>query len=160
VGLQIGLQDSEVIFIVLTERGLQALLDSQFKIGADASVALATLGGGVQGATTAALRADIVAFSKSRGLFAGLTLEGSIISQRSDWNRVYYGRPIGSQALVLNNEGQNPGAEPLKEMLARFSGAAPRGAAAQNAPQYAPQPVQSYAPTGGVQSAPLPAPRG
>ncbi len=163
-GLQIGMQDMEIIFIVLTDRGLQALLDSQFKIGADASVAVATLGGGVQGATTAALRADLVAFSKARGLFAGLTLEGSLITQHSDWNRLYYGRPIGSQALVLNNEGQNPGAEPLKEMLARFSGAGAgmRAPAAANAPppgQYAPQPLQSYVPPANVQSAPLPPPR-
>ena len=61
-GLQIGIQDSEVMFIVLTEKGLHALLDSQFKIGADAGVAIATIGAGVQGSTTAAFHADIVAF--------------------------------------------------------------------------------------------------
>ena len=120
-GFQIGVQDSEVIFIVLTDNGLQALLNSQFKFGADASVAFATLGGGVNGDTTAALRADIVAFAESRGLFAGVSLEGTLISARFDWNQSYYGQPLASQQIVLNQQGQNQGAEPLKEVLARFS---------------------------------------
>jgi lipid-binding SYLF domain-containing protein len=121
-GLQIGIQDAEILMIVLTEKGLQALLDSQFKIGADASISFVTLGAGVQGSTTAALRADIVAFSLSRGLYAGLTLDGSLISARSDWNTTYYGKPIAAQQLVLQGEGSNPGADPLREMLARFAG--------------------------------------
>jgi lipid-binding SYLF domain-containing protein len=121
-GLQIGIQDSEILFIVLTEKGLHALLDSQFKIGANAGIAIATLGGGVQGSTTAAFRADIVAFSRSRGLFAGIALDGSLIGARSDWNEAYYGHPIAAQQIVLQGEGNNPGAQPLREMLGRFSG--------------------------------------
>jgi SH3 domain-containing YSC84-like protein 1 len=121
-GLQIGIQDSEILFIVLTEKGLHALMDSQFKIGADAGIAIATIGAGVQGSTTAALRADIVAFSKSRGLFAGVSLDGSLIGSRSEWNTAYYGKPLAAQQIVLQGEGSNPGAEPLREMLARFSG--------------------------------------
>jgi len=120
-GLQFGVQDSEVIFIVLTDKGLQALLDSQFKFGANASIAVATIGAGINGDTTAALRADIVAFAQTRGLFAGISLEGTLLSSRSDWNQSYYGKPIGAQQIVLNMEGQNQGDEPLKEMLARFS---------------------------------------
>jgi lipid-binding SYLF domain-containing protein len=121
-GLQIGVQDSEVVFLVLTDRGFQAVLDSQFKVGADASVAVATLGVGVEGSTTAALRADIVAFAKSRGLFAGISLQGSIISSHSDWNQIYYGRPVAAQQIVLQGEAISPGAAPLREMLGRFSG--------------------------------------
>jgi len=121
-GLQIGVQDSEAVFLVLTERGLHALLDSQFKIGADASIAVATLGAGVSGSTTAALRADIVAFAKTRGLFAGISLEGSLISSLSDWDQIYYGRPLAAQQIVLQGEGDNPGTAPLKEMLARYAG--------------------------------------
>jgi len=121
IGLQIGVQDSEVIFIILTDKGLHALLDSQFKIGADAGVALATIGAGIQGSTTAAFRADIVAYSRSRGLFAGVSLDGSMIGARSEWNQAYYGRMMAAQQIVLQGEGSNPGAEPLREMLARFS---------------------------------------
>jgi lipid-binding SYLF domain-containing protein len=121
LGLQIGVQDAEIIFIILTDRGLHALLDSQFKFGADASVAVAAIGAGVSGATTAALRADIVSFSKASGLFAGISFDGSLISSKSEWNANYYGKPIGAQQIVLGNEGQNAGAGPLQEMLARFA---------------------------------------
>lgn len=120
-GLQIGVQDAQMFFIVLTEKGLRALLDSQFKFGADASIAVATIGAGVSGATTAALRADIVSFALARGLFAGISLEGSLLSNRSDWNATYYNRQISAQQIVIGQEGQNPGAAPLQEMLARYA---------------------------------------
>ena len=122
IGFQFGIQDAQILFIVLTDKGLRALLDSQFKIGADASVAVATIGEGVSGATTAALNADIVAFSNTRGLFIGVSLDGSLISSKSDWNQTYYGQPIGAQALVISNQGTNPGAQPLREVLAHISG--------------------------------------
>jgi lipid-binding SYLF domain-containing protein len=122
IGLQIGVQDSEAVFLILTERGFQALLNSQFKIGADASIAIATLGAGVSGSTTAALRADIVSFAKTSGLFAGISFEGSLISALSGWNQAYYGRPIAAQQIVLQGEASNPGSAPLSETLARFAG--------------------------------------
>ena len=122
IGLQIGVQDSELVFLVLTERGFQAILDSQFKIGADASIAVATIGAGLEGDTTTALRADIVAFAKSRGLFAGVSLQGSIISSKSDWNQSYYGRSLAATQIVNQGAGNNPGAAPLREVLTRYSG--------------------------------------
>ena len=120
-GLQIGVQDSEIMFVVLTNRGLQALMNSQFKFGGDIDVAVATVGAGVQGSTTAALMADIVAVARSRGLFAGISLEGSILGARTDWNQAYYGQPLSAQQIVLQLQGQNPGDAPLQEMLARLS---------------------------------------
>jgi lipid-binding SYLF domain-containing protein len=122
IGLQAGIEDAQVIFLILTERGLHAILDSQFKIGADASIAVATFGAGVEGSTTAALRADIVAFAKARGLFAGISLQGSLLAADSDWTRAYYGQPLAPQQIVLQGAGDNPGAAPLREMLAKFGG--------------------------------------
>lgn len=122
IGFQIGVQDAQIAFIVLTEKGLTALMDSQFKVGADASVAVATYGAGVSGATTAALRADIVAFAQARGLFAGIALDGSLISQRTEWNQAYYGQYLSPQQIVLNRQGNNPGADPLREVLGQLSG--------------------------------------
>jgi lipid-binding SYLF domain-containing protein len=121
-GLQAGIEDSELVFLILTERGLQAVLDSQFKVGADATIAVATIGAGVEGDTTAALRADIVAFARNRGLFAGISVQGSIISAKSEWNRAYYGRPLAASQIVIQREAGNPGAAPLRETLARFAG--------------------------------------
>lgn len=122
IGLQIGIQDAEIVFIVLTDKGLRALINSQFKIGADASVAVATIGAGLSGATTAALRADILAFSLTRGLFAGISLDGSLISARPESNQKYYGQELSTNQIVIDGLGQNQGAEPLKEMLARAAG--------------------------------------
>jgi lipid-binding SYLF domain-containing protein len=168
IGLQLGIQDSEIIFLVMTDRGLQALLDSQFKIGADASVAVATIGGGVGGATTAALRADIVAFNNSRGLFAGLSIDGSLISARSDWNQAYYGQPLAPQQIVIGMAGQNQGAAPLQEMLAQFAGPPQPAPLAGPPPGYVPGPPQlplpnagqvGTAPMGSVSATPLAPPR-
>ena len=121
IGFQIGVQDAQIAFIILTEKGLAALMDSQFKVGADASVAVASFGAGVSGATTAALRADIVAFAQARGLFAGIALDGSMISQRSEWNQAYYGQYLSPQQIVLNRQGNNQGADPLREVLAQLA---------------------------------------
>ncbi len=160
IGFQAGIQDSQVMFIVLTERGLQAIIDDQFKVGADAGLAFATLGTGFSGSTTGALKADVVAFARSRGLYAGLSLDGSLITVKSDWNAAYYGQPIAAQQLVLQNQGNNPGAAPLREMLGRFSGAVAPGLPANVAPTTmpgAPTPLDGApAPRAPVTSAPLP----
>jgi lipid-binding SYLF domain-containing protein len=120
IGLQIGIQDAMVAMMIMTDRGLQAVMDSQFKIGADASIALATLGGGIQGSTTAAAGADIVAIARSRGLFAGISLSGSLLSYRPESASSYYGRQYSARQIVVSMEAHNPGSDPLRAMLLRF----------------------------------------
>lgn len=161
LGLQIGVQDAMVMMMVLTDRGLSALMDSQFKVGADASIAVATIGAGISGATTAAVGADIVTFAKTRGLYAGIALDGSLVSSRSDWNRVYYGQSVGARQIVVDMAAHNPGADPLRGALMRFGGA-PAGTAApqpyqqqQSFQQQDYQPPPSYQPGGGVRAEPL-----
>ncbi|HYF08672.1 MAG TPA: lipid-binding SYLF domain-containing protein [Acetobacteraceae bacterium] len=155
VGFQIGVQDAQVMMIILTERGLNAVLDSQFKIGADASVAFAHLGAGVEGSTTAAIGADIVTFARTRGLYAGVSLEGSILNYRSAENRLYYGRDVSARGLVINMEAHNPGADPLRAVLMRYA-AGHGGPAAP--PPAASAPPGRAAPPGRVQQEPLPTP--
>jgi lipid-binding SYLF domain-containing protein len=170
-GLQAGIQDAEIVMMILTPGGLRAVMDSQFRLGADASVALVTVGGGVEGATTAALNADIVAFARTRGLFAGVSLQGSVMNSDSAGDEVYYGQPVGPVDVVMAMRVNNPGADPLRAALMRFGAGA---AAARNyaaAPAYAPQPAypppQSDMPPGGyaaggpapVQAQSLPPPR-
>ena len=120
IGFQAGIQDAEVMLLIMSDRGLRAVMDSQFKLGADAAATFVDLGGGVEGSTTAALRADIVGFSKARGLYAGISLGGSLMSTKSDWNQAYYGRPLASQQIVLSMEGTNPAADPLRQVLMRY----------------------------------------
>ena len=127
-GLQIGLQDMAIIMMVLTDKGLSALMDSQFKLGADASLAIATVGAGLNGATTAAAGADILAFARNRGLYAGVSLEGSLLSTRSESNQAYYGKEVSPRQIVVAMQVHNPGADPLRAVLMRFG--APAGAAA------------------------------
>lgn len=119
VGLQIGIQDAQVIMMIMNDKALNAVLDSQFKFGADASIAIATIGAGISGSTTAALRADIVAIAKTRGLFAGAALEGTIMASRSEWNRLYYGREASARQIVVAAEMHNPAADGLRAALMR-----------------------------------------
>jgi SH3 domain-containing YSC84-like protein 1 len=164
VGFQIGIQDSAFVMMIMTERGLRAVLDSQFKLGADASIAVATFGAGVQGSTTVALGADIIAFSQSRGLYGGVSLEGSLIGAKSDWNRAYYGREMATQQIVLDMQASNPGADPLREVLTRYGAGEVRQAVAPPPAAYQPPPPPAAAPAplqprGPVQQQTLPPPR-
>jgi lipid-binding SYLF domain-containing protein len=139
-GLQIGIQDAQFVMLIMTQRGLNAILDSQFKLGADASLAIATIGAGVQGATTGALGADIVAFSQTRGLYGGISLEGSLMGQRVSWDREYYSRDVDARQIVLDMQASNPGADPLRDVLTRYgSGATQQAAVPPPPPNYTPQ---------------------
>lgn len=120
VGLQIGAKVSEVVFIIKTEKGLQAILDHKFKFGAEAGVSLAVVGIGIEGATTAAGGADIIAFASSQGLFAGATLEGSFLDPDNDWNALYYGSGASTRAIVIDRKFTNPGAEPICQFMAKW----------------------------------------
>ena len=171
-GLQAGVQDAEVMLFIMTRRGLTAVMDSQFKIGADASLAFATLGVGMEGATTAALRADIVAVEKARGLFAGIALQGSIMSSDSVGDSAYYGQPVGPEDIVVAMRVNNPGADPLRAALIRYGSAQP-APPVYGPPPYGRQPAygpgayaqpseagpMQLAPTAPVQQQSLPPPR-
>ena len=120
IGLQVGGKVSEIVFIILTEKGLLAILDHKFKFGAEAGVTMVAVGAGLEGATTAAAGADIVAFANSNGLFAGASLEGSYIDADNDWNALYYGAGATGRAIVQDRRFTNPGAEPLRQFLAKW----------------------------------------
>jgi lipid-binding SYLF domain-containing protein len=139
-GLQIGIADSQLFMMIMTEKGLNAVLDSQIKLGLNAGIAIATLGAGIGGSTTTAVGADIVAFSASRGLFGGVALEGSVMSTDSPADQTYYGQPLAGRQLVMQMQGGNPGADPLRDVLTRY------GAGRAAAPAYAPQQQPGYAP--------------
>ena len=125
LGLQVGIQDMQILMLVMNDRALQAILDSQFKFGADASIAVATVGGGIAGATTANAGADIVAYARARGLYLGVSLEGSLLSADSAGTRAYYGRDVSPREVVVGMAAHNPGADPLRLALTQHgSGAA------------------------------------
>ena len=149
-GFQFGIEDNQLLMLIMTRHGLNAVLDSQIKLGANAGIAVATLGAGVQGSTTAAVGADIVVFAYSRGLFGGISLDGSIMSTRTDWNVSYYGQPFAARQIVISMQGVNHGADPLREVLTRY------GAAGSPGPM-APPPMQDGAAAGPQQPGYAPA---
>jgi lipid-binding SYLF domain-containing protein len=165
MGFQFGIQDSELLLLVLTDKGLNAVLDHQFKFGADAAITVATLGAGINGSTTAAVGADIVAYSSSRGLYGGIGFEGSSMSTDTDSNLRYYGQAFAARQIVVQMQGSNPGADPLRDVLTKFGsveagpgpGAPPPGAPGPGAPGAQPGYAPAYPsyPAPGGQPVPL-----
>ena len=113
-GFQFGAQMSEVVLLVLTQRGVDSLLLGNFKLGADGSVAVGPVGAGVSGATTPNLSADLLSFVRAKGLFAGVSLEGAALISRDEWSRAYYGKAVSPTDIVIRREVKNPHSDVLR----------------------------------------------
>jgi SH3 domain-containing YSC84-like protein 1 len=120
LGIQFGGQVGEVVFTIMTENGLKAVLSNQMKLGVDASVAVGPLGKGVEASTTTNFNSDIYQFAKTEGLFGGGAFEGALIYKRDEWNRGFYGRGVTPQQIVLRNEVANATADPLRQALGQY----------------------------------------
>jgi SH3 domain-containing YSC84-like protein 1 len=120
IGLQIGGQVAEVVFTVMSDRAVDAVLDNQFKFGGDISVAVGPIGQGLEASTTTNLDADMYQFAKTSGLFGGLSLEGAGILKRDSWNHAYYGQGATPYAIVMEGAYSNPNAQTLRDALAPY----------------------------------------
>ena len=107
-GLQIGGQSVDLILVIMNRRGLEKLLQNEFKIGGDVSAVVGPLGRDAEASTDLTLRAEILSYSRTRGLFAGITLKGSTIRADRDANEQFYDYPFGSGQLVLEGEAATP----------------------------------------------------
>ena len=112
-GLQIGGESAEVIMLIRTQKALDALYTSEFKLGGDASVSAGPVGKG----TKADVRADVVSFAKSKGLFAGLNLEGSVVKVSEDSNMDYYKKAASPVDIIVKKAVYNPGSASLLQEL-------------------------------------------
>jgi SH3 domain-containing YSC84-like protein 1 len=121
-GLQAGVQLSKIVFIVMTDRGLNALMSDEFKVGAEVGIALVTLGAGAEASTTSAAGADIYAFSQAMGLYGGIALQGGLIKPRLAYNHEYYGPTVRAEDIVFAQTAKNPGADQLRAALAKAAG--------------------------------------
>lgn len=101
-GLQIGVEVAELILFVMSERALQAWMQDEVKLGADAGLTVLVLGTDASAATTANLNVDVIAWAKSKGAYAGITLDGSIIKPRNEWNTAYYGHPVTPREVIAS----------------------------------------------------------
>lgn len=121
-GLQIGVQASDVVLVFTDETGIKGLLKSKLKLGADASAAAGPVGRKAEVGTDAALRSGIFAYSRSKGLFAGISLDGSVISIDDSSNRKVYGKEAtGEQILLGNGVRPNATVEPFLMTLQKVS---------------------------------------
>jgi lipid-binding SYLF domain-containing protein len=120
-GLQAGAEVSEVVALMMTERGVTRLLSPTVELGGDITVAAGPVGGGLSGAS-AGLSADIVSYARSKGLYAGLSLEGAVIGTRNDLNQAFYGRPVTPVDVLVRGQARSPEAEPLRVAVARLAG--------------------------------------
>jgi lipid-binding SYLF domain-containing protein len=106
VGAQIGAQSIDVILVVKNRRGLENLLQNQFKVGADGSVAAGPVGRSAEASTDIQMRAEILSYSRARGLFAGVSLNGAAIRQDRDANENFYGDPYRTRSIVLDGKAK------------------------------------------------------
>ena len=116
-GIQFGGQRAGVVLILRSRKAVEAVLKHQGKAGADFSVAVGSIGAGLEGSTTTNLAGDIVAFSDAKGLFGGFSLEGTAIVRRNDLNREYYGTDVTPASILIEHARQNAHADSLRDAL-------------------------------------------
>lgn len=115
IGLQIGGETAEVVMMAMSQKAIDSLFASSVKLGGDTSIAVGPLGGGAKGNVTA----DFISFAKSKGLYAGLNLEGSVVDVRDSINKAYYSRDVTPVDIIVKKEVSNSGAAQLRSSLKR-----------------------------------------
>jgi len=110
VGFQAGVDVSEVVIVVMTDKGLNSLLSPSFKIGVDASIAAGPVGAGARSTVTA----DLVAFTRAKGLYGGVNLDGTVVNANAAWDEMFYGRPnVVPTDILIRKTVTNSEAGPL-----------------------------------------------
>jgi lipid-binding SYLF domain-containing protein len=120
-GLQAGGESSEVVLVALTDRGVSALLATSTKLGGDVGVAVGPVGAGAEAATQN-LSADIVSYSRNKGLYAGLALDGAVVAVREALNKAYYKKAVTPTQILIQQEVSNPQAAGLIRAVAKLVG--------------------------------------
>jgi SH3 domain-containing YSC84-like protein 1 len=115
LGIQFGAEAAEIIMMVRTQKAVDALFTSSFKLGGDTSIAVGPVGAGVK----SNIVADILSFSRTKGAFAGVSLEGSVISTKDKWNAAYYGKALSPADIIVKRSVSNPGAKNLLTSVAK-----------------------------------------
>ena len=121
VGFQIGASSTDLIMLIMSQRGADKLLASKFTLGAEGSVAAGPVGRTATAQTDAQMRADILSWSRSQGLFAGLALEGATLREDLDDNATLYGKKLGNRNIVTNGVRPPKAADKLLALLNRYS---------------------------------------
>ena len=127
VGFQIGGEATDVVFLVMNPEGMKKLVQDSVKLGAELSVAAGPVGRSADGATDAQLHAEILSYSRSRGLFAGVSLNGAVYKQDEDDNQKLYGRRVTAKEILIDGTVPAPdAARPLDDAVTKYSPAGGR----------------------------------
>jgi len=121
VGFQIGGTETDVFMLVMNEKGMDRLLSTKFTLGGDASAAAGPVGRSAQAETDAALTAEILTWSRARGLFAGISLSGATLREDSDWNQDMYSKRLSNKEIITGDTAPPKAAASLMSELNRFS---------------------------------------
>ena len=121
VGLQIGGSETDVVLLVMNEKGADRLLSTKFTLGAEGEVAAGPVGRSSTAQTDAGMRAEILSYSRSRGVFAGLSLSGATLRPDLDDNKAMYGKPLNNKEIVESRMAAPPAAAKLMEELNKYS---------------------------------------
>ena len=124
-GLQIGAQAVDLVMVIMNDNGMKNLLKSKFELGADASAAAGPVGRHASADTDWKMRAEILTYSRARGVFAGLTLKGSVVTQGKDDTRAFYGRMVPFRTILKGNVAPPEDSKPFLDALVKYSGGAP-----------------------------------
>jgi lipid-binding SYLF domain-containing protein len=117
-GLQAGGEAAEVVMLAMTRKAIDSLFSSSFKLGGDVSIALGPIGGGAKAsADIPSVTSDFISFAKSKGLYAGLNLEGAVIKVRDSLNTAYCGKTVRPADIIVGKDCSNRGADELREAL-------------------------------------------
>jgi SH3 domain-containing YSC84-like protein 1 len=119
-GLQIGGQSTDLVLVAVNEHGFQDLLKSKFKIGGDAAAAAGPVGRNTQAATDWKMNAELLTYSRSKGVFAGISLDGTVVSQNQEDTEIYFGHPHSFDAILKGSVPAPPGSVPFVKGVAHY----------------------------------------
>jgi len=120
-GFQIGVSDTDVVMLVMNKSGAKKLLESKFTLGADASVAAGPVGRTSSAETDAQMHAEILTWSRTRGAFAGVALQGATLRPDDDWNKEMYGKAMSNREIVMGSVAPPEAAGKLLALLNKYS---------------------------------------
>ena len=119
-GFQIGGQATDLILVAMNQNGLQDMLKNKFKIGGDASAAAGPVGRNAQAGTDWKLNAEFLSYSRAKGLFAGINLDGTVLSQNQDDTRTFYGTDLPFETILKGNQKTPPDAMGFVRTVAKY----------------------------------------
>src|SRR6202050_1019401 len=121
IGVQLGSTATDFVLVIMNNKGAEQILNGKTKLGANAAAAAGPTGAAAQGYNAESMKVDVLTYSRSKGLFAGVSLEGASMDSDDDANKVVYGKPITARDIITGGQAPTPAAQPLDDVLNKTS---------------------------------------